>query len=150
MGCYTTYILVEITLNYLEGRLIAMNALGRHLLAEYYGCDATILNNLEFLEQSMREAVKSSGATIIDSTFHHFSPQGVSGVIVIAESHMAMHTWPEHGYAAVDFFTCGNRVDPYNALNYMNKILNPAKSSRKELIRGIIAHESQKILEIPL
>lgn len=127
-----------------------MNALGRHLLAEYYGCDATILNNLEFLEQSMREAVKSSGATIIDSTFHHFSPQGVSGVIVIAESHMAMHTWPEYGYAAVDFFTCGNRVDPYNALNYMNKILNPAKSSRKELIRGVIAHESQKILEIPL
>ena len=127
-----------------------MNALGRHILAEYYGCDTTILTNLEFLEQSMRKAVKNSGATIIDSTFHHFSPQGVSGVIVIAESHMAMHTWPEHGYAAVDFFTCGNRVDPYKALDYMNKILNPVKSSRKELLRGVIAHESQKILEIPL
>ena len=83
-----------------------MNALGKHILAEYYGCDASILNNLGLLEQSMLKAVMKSGATIIDSTFHQFSPQGVSGVIVIAESHMAMHTWPEYCYAAIDFFTC--------------------------------------------
>ena len=127
-----------------------MNALGKHILSEYYGCDASILNNLELLEHSMLKAVMKSGATIIDSTFHQFSPQGVSGVIVIAESHMAMHTWPEYCYAAVDFFTCGNRVDPYKAFDFMNEILKPEKSSTKELMRGIIAHESQKLLEIPL
>ena len=127
-----------------------MNALGKHILAEYYGCDASILNNLELLEQSMLEAVMKSGATIIDSTFHQFSPQGVSGVIVIAESHMAMHTWPEYCYTAIDFFTCGNRVDPYKAFDFMNEILKPEKCSTKELLRGILAHESQKLLEIPL
>jgi S-adenosylmethionine decarboxylase proenzyme len=138
------------TQNSLEGRLMTMHALGKHILAEYYSCDVNILNNLEMIKQSMLDAVIKSDATIIDSTFHQFSPQGVSGVIVIAESHMAIHTWPEYGYAAVDFFTCGNRVDPYKALDYMNKILNPARSSRKELMRGVIAHESQKLLEISL
>ena len=127
-----------------------MNALGKHILAEYFGCDTSILNNLKLLEQSMLKAVMKSGATIIDSTFHQFSPQGVSGVVVIAESHMAMHTWPEYCYAAVDFFTCGNRVDPYKSFDFMNEILKPEKSSTKELMRGIIAPESQRLLEIPL
>lgn len=127
-----------------------MNTLGRHILAEYYGCDIDILNNLEPLKQYMLEAVKRSGATIIDSTFHHFSPQGVSGVIVIAESHMAVHTWPEYGYAAVDFFTCGDRVDPWEALNFMNKVLQAERNSTKELKRGIIEPESQTLLEISL
>ena len=126
-----------------------MNALGKHILAEYYSCDINILNNLEIIKQSMLDAVIKSDATIIDSTFHQFSPQGVSGVIVIAESHMAIHTWPAYGYAAVDFFTCGDRVDPYKALDYMNKILKPEKCSRKELMRGVVAYESQKLLETP-
>lgn len=127
-----------------------MNALGRHILAEYYGCNINILNNLELLEQSMREAVIRSGATIIDSTFHQFNPHGVSGVIVIAESHMAMHTWPEYGYAAVDFFTCGDRVDPWKAFDFMNETLKSVKNSTKELKRGLVEPESQTLLEIPL
>ena len=118
-----------------------MNALGRHILAEYYGCDTTALNSIEFLEHSMKDAVKATGATIIDSTFHKFSPHGVSGVIVIAESHMAIHTWPEYGYAAVDLFTCGDRVDPWKAFDYMNTLLKPAKHSTKELQRGLLCPE---------
>ena len=127
-----------------------MNALGRHILTEYYGCDIHTLNNLELLENYMREAVIKSGATIIDSIFHQFNPHGVSGVIVIAESHMALHTWPEYGYAAVDFFTCGDRVDPWKAFDYINKKLRPTNHSSKELKRGLIVPESQKLLEIPL
>lgn len=127
-----------------------MNALGKHILAEYYGCDISILNDKKLLEQYMREAVIKSGATIIDSTFHQFNPHGVSGVIVIAESHMAIHTWPEYSYAAVDFFTCGERVDPWKAFEFVNKKLKPVKSSTKELKRGLIAPETQKLLEIPL
>ena len=127
-----------------------MNALGKHILAEYYECDISILNDLELLEHYMREAVIKSGATIIGSTFHRFSPHGVSGVIVIAESHMAMHTWPEYAYAAVDFFTCGERVDPWKAFEFMNEKLKPVKSSTQELKRGLIAPETQKLLEIPL
>ena len=127
-----------------------MNALGRHILAEYYGCDIHILNNLELIEDYMQKAVIESGATIIDSTFHKFSPHGVSGVIVIAESHMALHTWPEYGYAAVDFFTCGDRVDPMKAFDYMKNKLKPENYSSKELKRGLIETETQKLLEVPL
>lgn len=127
-----------------------MNALGRHILAEYYGCDINILNGLKLLEQSMRQAVLRSGATIIDSTFHQFNPHGVSGVIVIAESHMAIHTWPEYGYAAVDFFTCGDRVDPWKAFDFMNEILKAARNTTRELKRGILEPESQTLLEISL
>jgi len=127
-----------------------MNALGSHILAEYYDCDISILNNLELLKQYMHEAAIKSGATIVGSTFHQYNPHGVSGVIVIAESHMAMHTWPEYGYAAVDFFTCGERVDPWKAFDYMNKKLKSAKNSKKELKRGLIEAESQKLLEVPL
>jgi S-adenosylmethionine decarboxylase proenzyme len=127
-----------------------MNALGRHILAEYYSCDTTVLNSTELLENCMKDAVTASGATIIDSTFHTFSPHGVSGIIVIAESHMAIHTWPEYGYAAVDFFTCGDRVDPWKAFDYMNKLLKPVHQSTKELQRGLLGPESDNLLQVQL
>ena len=127
-----------------------MNALGRHILAEYYSCDIRALDNQTFLENCMRDAVEASGATIIDSKFHQFSPYGVSGVIVIAESHMAIHTWPEYGYAAIDFFTCGDRVDPWRALDHMNRILKPLNYSTKEIKRGLLAPETDKLLEVLL
>lgn len=127
-----------------------MNALGRHILAEYYGCDVHILNDLKLLEIYMREAVVKSGATIIDSTFHQFNPHGISGVIVIAESHMALHTWPEYGYAAVDFFTCGDSVNPLKAFDYINKKLKPQKYSSRELMRGLIEPETKKLISVSL
>lgn len=80
---------------------------GRHVLAELTGCPAWVLNDPAGLEKSFRRCAEEGGATLVSSHFHHFAPQGVSGVIVIAESHATVHTWPEHGYAAVDVFTCG-------------------------------------------
>jgi len=80
---------------------------GRHVLAELTGCRAEVLNDVAGLETCFRECAVEGGATLVSSHFHHFSPQGVSGVVVIAESHVTVHTWPEHGYAAVDVFTCG-------------------------------------------
>ena len=82
-----------------------MNALGRHILAEFYECDTDILNDAQRIENYMKRAALECGATIVSSTFQTFNPHGVSGVIVIAESHLAIHTWPEYGYAAVDVFT---------------------------------------------
>ncbi len=84
-----------------------LNTYGRHLLLEYYDCDKSILNNLEAIEALFIAAARAADATIVQSTFHRFAPQGVSGVVVIEESHLSIHTWPEHGYAAVDFYTCG-------------------------------------------
>lgn len=85
-----------------------MTPLGRHLLVEYRGCDPARLDDLPFIEALMRRAVEAAGVTVIDGFFHRFAPQGVTGVVVIAESHLSVHTWPELGYAAVDFFTCGD------------------------------------------
>lgn len=84
-----------------------MDTRGRHLLVEYHGCNRAILDDIAAIEALMKVAAKAAGTTIVKSVFHPFAPQGVSGVVVIEESHLSIHTWPEHGYAAVDFFTCG-------------------------------------------
>lgn len=80
---------------------------GRHVLGELTGCSAELLDHAELLERRLRECASEGGATVVSSHFHRFSPQGVSGVVVIAESHITIHSWPELGYAAVDVFTCG-------------------------------------------
>lgn len=114
-----------------------MKVLGRHLIAELAGCEPDILNDREKLEIYMKEAVRASGATIVSSVFHRYNPQGISGVIVIAESHFSIHTWPEYGYAAVDFFTCGEEVDPYKAFEKMKQAIGARTSELKEIKRGI-------------
>lgn len=114
-----------------------MNALGRHILAEIYGCDATVLNNCKLIEEIMVAAALEAGAEIREVAFHKFSPQGVSGVVVISESHLAIHTWPELGYAAVDVFTCGERVNPWDACNYLTAKFNAGHMTATEVKRGI-------------
>ncbi|MFZ1682808.1 MAG: adenosylmethionine decarboxylase [Candidatus Zixiibacteriota bacterium] len=114
-----------------------MKILGRHLIVEYSDCDKRHLNDAQYLEDAMNDAVRKSGATIVRSIFHRYNPQGVSGVVVIAESHISIHTWPEYGYAAVDFFTCGESVDPYKAHEHMKEMLAASKAFVQELKRGI-------------
>jgi len=92
-----------------------VNALGRHILLELRDSNPEKLNDLPFIRSSLLNAASETGATIIDHIFHQFSPQGVTGVIAIAESHLSIHTWPEYGYAAVDIFTCGESFDPIDA-----------------------------------
>lgn len=96
-------------------------ALGRQMTIEYYECRPEILLDEHKVEQAMLKAAKKSGATIISSSFHKFKPQGVSGVIVIAESHFTVHAWPEHDYAAVDIFTCADSIDLETAVNVMKE-----------------------------
>ena len=81
--------------------------IGDHFIAEFHGCDTSVLNDIEKISAIMNRAVEISGATMIQPFFHRFSPHGISGIIVVAESHFAIHTWPEHAYAAVDIFSCG-------------------------------------------
>ncbi|MFW6138895.1 MAG: adenosylmethionine decarboxylase [Spirochaetota bacterium] len=113
-----------------------MNALGRQILVEFYDCDDQVLNDKYIIDEIMREAAELSGATIVTSTFHNFSPFGVSGVVVIAESHVAIHTWPEYGYAAVDVFTCGRSIDPWKIKDYLKNALKSRNQSVIELKRG--------------
>ncbi len=114
------------------------NALGRHILVEFYGCNAEILNDVIVIEKSMVGAAKEAEATVINSTFHHFSPYGVSGVVVIQESHLAIHAWPEYQYAAVDVFTCGTEVNPWIAYDYLKKAFEASHGSAMEINRGQI------------
>ena len=111
-------------------------ALGRQLMVEFYDCRQDILDSVTGIETAMMDAALASGATIVEKVFHRFSPWGVSGVVVIAESHLAVHTWPEYGYAAVDLFTCGDSVDPWKAYAYLKKRLEAQKASTIELKRG--------------
>ncbi len=122
-----------------------MNALGRHILAELYGCNPEGLNDLKRVEKAMVSAAVKAGAEVREVAFHKFSPQGVSGVVVISESHLAIHTWPEYGYAAVDVFTCGDRVDPWIACEFINEALGARHVSANEVKRGIFEEAEKRI-----
>lgn len=113
-----------------------MNALGRHILVEFNGCSAEIMNDVSVIESEMIRAAQIAGATVINSSFHHFSPYGVSGVVVIQESHLAIHTWPEYGYAAVDLFTCGEEVDPWVSFEHLKLAFKAESFSALEMNRG--------------
>ena len=114
---------------------------GKHILAEYFECECTYLDNEPAIRNLMREAASRTGATIVGDIFHHFSPQGVTGVVVIAESHLAIHTWPEFQYASVDLFTCGTTVDPWIGFDYIRETLQSKRWESKEIIRGVLDDE---------
>lgn len=114
------------------------DALGRHVLAEVYGCDFNLLNDVQKVEEIMVNAALEAGAEIREFVFHKFSPQGVSGVVVISESHLAIHTWPELGYAAVDVFTCGDKVNPWDACRFLQEGFKAAHVTAHEVKRGLV------------
>ena len=115
-----------------------MQSLGRHLLCEYHGCDRELLNRPESIRTELLAAVSSSGATAIHDFAHNFTPHGVTAIVVIAESHFAVHTWPEYGFAAVDLFTCGDTVDPWAAFEHLGKALRATLHSVVEMRRGLL------------
>ena len=110
--------------------------LARHTLLELHGCNAAILNDPDALKELLRTAVLRGRGTIVTEVFHMFSPQGVSGVVVIAESHVAIHTWPENGYAAVDIFSCGTKLDHAMIRDWIQAGLQAASVEIRELTRG--------------
>jgi S-adenosylmethionine decarboxylase proenzyme len=115
-----------------------MEALGRHLILEYHGCCASELDDIEFLENTILEATRATRATIVHSHFHRYAPQGVSGAVVISESHVTIHTWPEFGYMAADVFTCGESVDPWAFHHQLLKTIRVERTSSVELRRGLL------------
>lgn len=89
--------------------------IGKHCILELYGCDPARLDDEAFLRSLITTAVQRAGATLLNLITHHFAPQGVTGLALLAESHLSIHTWPESGYAAVDVFTCGDHTMPERA-----------------------------------
>ena len=113
-----------------------MEALGRHVLLELRSCNAASLDDLPLLEGLMLRAAEETGATVVGKIFHQFSPQGVTGVVAIAESHLCIHTWPEFAYAAVDIFTCGENFDPGEAARIIIEGLESRDPETTEIERG--------------
>lgn len=110
---------------------------GTHYIIELIECDSKKLQYTESVETIFMEAARRSNATIIDHFFHQFSPFGVTGLISISESHFTIHTWPEAGYAAVDIFSCSNKMDIKLAISIMKKKFSAKKVKIKKIIRGI-------------
>ncbi len=117
---------------------VVTHILGTHYLAEFFDCDKSKIDDLPFMEKVMIEATALSGSRMIKPFFHQFSPHGISGVIVIAESHFAVHTWPEHGYAAIDLFSCSS-FDYRAALDHLRIQLESRHNSVSLVRRGIIS-----------
>ncbi len=114
-----------------------MHSLGTHLLLELRECNTNTLCNLELVQDALTNAALEAKATIVEVAFHEFSPFGISGMVVIAESHLAIHTWPEYGYAAVDVFTCGNLINPRIAANFLIEKFESRNHAIIEINRGV-------------
>jgi S-adenosylmethionine decarboxylase len=120
------------------------------MLLELFDCDPDAINSLDIVKTSMVEAAKLAQATIVDVIFHEFNPFGISGVVVIAESHLAIHTWPEYRYAAVDVFSCGETLQPQVAVEHLVEQLGAARTSVVELQRGVFLQAPNPAVQKPV
>lgn len=113
-----------------------MKYLGKHVIAEFWGAPAAKLDDLELIKKCLEKAADLAGATVVNSNFHKFSPQGVTGILLVEESHFSIHTWPEHYYAAVDLFTCSDEMNYELALDEIFSELKCTSKTVKVLNRG--------------
>lgn len=113
-----------------------VSPLGRHVLLDLYDCRSAALDDPAELEELAVAAVRASGGTVLGRYHKHFEPHGVTVLVLVAESHFALHTWPEHRFAAVDYFTCGTRVDPERAAACIEEALRPGRRVARDLPRG--------------
>ncbi len=115
-----------------------MKSLGKHLIVELYGCNHELINDAARVESVLVEAVRLSGACIVQPVFHQLSPCGVMGVVVITQSHFSIHTWPEYDYCAIDIFTCGDGIDSDASLRFLKSEFEAERISVMEVRRGIL------------
>lgn len=113
-----------------------MNVLGTHVLLELRDCDPRLLDDLDYIRRELLGAAAAVDAHVIGESFHQFSPQGVTGILSIAESHISIHTWPEYGYAAADIFTCGDRTMPERAADWIVTALRCRNPEITQIRRG--------------
>lgn len=113
-----------------------MNPGGVHIVADFFDCDGATLDDSSAIAEALTAAATAAGATLVSQHVHPFSPCGVTGVAILAESHLAIHTWPEHRYAAIDIFTCGDVALPARAIDELGHLLLPTTQSRWTLVRG--------------
>lgn len=116
-----------------------LTSVGVHLIAEFWGCKND-KSSKEF-EKILLDAAKAAKSTALKTYVHEFSPQGMTGVVVLSESHISFHSWPELKYLALDIFTCGKKSRPYKALEFIKKEIKPEQVHVMEIKRGVISEE---------
>ncbi|MTT31680.1 adenosylmethionine decarboxylase [Terrilactibacillus sp. BCM23-1] len=109
-----------------------MDGMGRHIISELWGCDEKKLNNLELIKQLILDTVKDTKAEIRKIVFHKFDPQGISGVVIFSESHVTIHSIPEHGYASIDIYSCHDQIDPKVSTENIAEVLHAKVSEKTE------------------
>lgn len=110
---------------------------GRHVAVDTWGVDFDLLNNEQWLQSQMIEAAEACGATVLSVQSKQFEPQGSTVLVLLSESHLSIHTYPEKGFAAIDCYTCGETVDPQIAIDYLVSVLKPETMYAKKLVRGL-------------
>ncbi|MGC9123135.1 MAG: adenosylmethionine decarboxylase [Thermoplasmata archaeon] len=111
-------------------------AVGIHIIADFYGVDGNTIAYVESMKPIFEESVKYAKLTKISSDYYQFRPRGCSGIILLAESHISFHTWPEHGLITLDIYTCGDPNQAFIALDYFQKTFKPTKISQIVIERG--------------
>ncbi|ASF41512.1 adenosylmethionine decarboxylase [Halobacillus halophilus] len=117
--------------------MLIMDTMGRHVIAELWDCNEGKLNDMSYIEQVFVDAALKAGAEVREVAFHKFAPHGVSGVVIISESHLTIHSFPEHGYASIDVYTCGDRIDPNVAAHFIVEALEAGRNETVEVPRGM-------------
>jgi S-adenosylmethionine decarboxylase proenzyme len=112
--------------------------LGYQTLIELYGCPSELIDDENIVKKILLNLADVVELTVVNSLIHHFSPIGVSGVIVIEESHIAIHTWPEYNYVAIDFFTCNQQYDLKNGIEFLRENFKAKEVEVKEVHRGSV------------
>lgn len=125
-----------------------MQTLGRHALLDLYGCKQAVLDDKDFLREILRQTAVQLDCTVVQEVFHNFSPYGVSGVVVIAESHLAIHTWPEHGFAAVDLFTCNETTALSSLAEILKERFGASDFHYEEKVRGVVPAQRRPELQV--
>src|SRR5215470_17497026 len=119
-------------------------ACGSQVVLDLYECETPHLDDLAWVRETLVNAARAAGATIVETVFHKFSPWGISGVVVIAESHLAIHIWPENRYAAIDVFTCGENVRMDVASAFLKREFRAGRSVQRRFSRGDRASAPRK------
>lgn len=112
--------------------------LGLHILADLYGVNPDLIDKVEDIRHLLESAVKVAGLTKISSHYYQFQPHGATGVVLLAESHISIHTWPEHGLATVDVYTCGDPLKAYRSMEYIVSVLEPTRVDKQVFERGLV------------
>lgn len=115
--------------------IVKGNVSGIHILANMYGIDKTKLTHIKYIEEALLDTVKRAELTMVGSCFHQFDPTGVTGVILLAESHISIHTWPENQTAIIDIYTCGHKKHAQTAYQVLYSLFEPSDVDLKEITR---------------